>query len=483
MYSVPGNRLLFLLFLSLAAYRSDAQTTTSSPYTRFGIGDVQGDGIMQTLGMGGTGIAATSGLSVNFCNPAAYGRLQSTLFESGFKGDFVRLKDGTADRMNNSVSFGYLALAFPVKSGKAGFGFGILPYSSVGYSLKDSDFPSTVEGETHTYAGSGGLHRLFLSAGATLAKNLTAGFASSVIFGQIIQDRRVEFSDPNYLNTRLTDTRSNQGFKFDFGLQYTFDSLRISPSDSVMDYRRKHESLRDSLRQIDKSGALGLEVKAEIKRLRHAESAVAGRRQRGGWNLTAGLVFQPSMSIRSERSLLSETFRYLDASTREQVVVKDTTYYSTGEKSSLKLPMGVGFGLSMRQGNRWLVGTDLRLQNWSEYRSFGESDSLADSWRLSAGMQFLPDERGFKSGLKKLQYMAGLHYSRTFLQLNGSQLNETGLSLGIGLPVRRSLSTIRFMGEVGKRGTVDSGLLEENYFRFTINFTLNDKWFIKHRYD
>lgn len=433
------------------------------------------------LGMGGTGIGVSNSLLLNFANPANYGRLQATVFEAGVTGIFTQLNDKYSNRRNNSVNLSHFALAVPLLHRKAGMALGIIPLSSVGYSIKDPQVNALGLDELHAYEGSGGLNRFFVSSGFTVIKGLSVGATASVVYGDIVQDRRVEFSDASFLNTRFTDTRSHSGFLFDFGLQYTIDSLRISPSDSILNVRRKISVLKDSAATGLSDG--GASVKAEIKRLKEIESQVANRCMRGDWNITFGFRVTPVTSIDATRTVVAETFRYLDPAARDQVIVKDTTYFNSGEKGSVRLPLALGFGVSMRKGARWLLGSDLRIKNWSDYRSYEQTDSLADSWRLSAGAQFVPDERGFNAYWKQIQYMAGAHYSRSFLQLRGVQLAEAGVSLGLGLPVRRGSSFIRLMAEAGKRGTLSSGLLEERYIRFTLNFTLNDRWFIKQRYD
>jgi hypothetical protein len=306
----------------------------------------------------------------------------------------------------------------------------------------------------------------------------------------------VEFYDPTFLNTRLTDTRSQRGFYFTLGLQYTLDSLRLSPADSIIRFNKKLNVLRDSVvvlerlnrhpdQAIDTSGhsAALISLNNEIRETVSLRSSVKDRYQRGDWNLTAGLTFSPSNSINAKRTVVAETFRYVDNTTKDQIIVKDTSYYSPAEIGDVVLPTGLGFGLALKKGTQWLIGSDIRTQDWSEYRSFGESDSLANSWRWSTGAQFVPDGRGFDAYWKQMQYMAGFHYSQTFLQLNGRQLTEMGVSAGIGFPIRRGLTTIRFMTEVGKRGTTEANLLEEKYIRFSLNFSLNDRWFVKQRYD
>ena len=143
----------------------------------------------------------------------------------------------------------------------------------------------------------------------------------------------------------------------------------------------------------------------------------------------------------------------------------------------------VGAGFALRKGSKWLFGSDFRIQEWEKYSYFGSSDSLGNSFRTSVGIQFVPNERALKSYWKTIQYRAGFHYEKSFLKINGEQLNEMGASIGVSLPIRRAGTSMHFSAEVGKRGTTNNGLIEERYLRFTLGFTINDHWFIKTKYD
>jgi hypothetical protein len=486
-----SSQFLFLILFVLCYSKGIAQDASSSPYSRFGIGDIQAAGVSQNLGMGGVNIAMYHPLGLNYSNPAAYGRLQLTTFDAGVNASLMELKSMQKVQSNSDVSLGYFAFAFPLKSRKAGMGFGIVPLSNVGYKINDLQTNTLGNPELHVYEGSGGLHQFFLSTGFTPFKNLTAGVSASYLFGSINQERRVEFSDASFMNSQLLDTRDQRGFYYTFGLQYTLDSLRLSPSDSVRDVSHKLDLLEDSLENLQrniKKGNLaepsGIDaIQKRIQELEKIKSGIHSRHQRGEWNLVAGLTFSPGSSLKAERSVIANTFRYLDPYTKEQIVVKDTQFYSTEESGSIRLPLGFGFGLALKKGSQWIIASDVRLQNWSTYRSYGQSDSLANSYRASLGVQFTPDERGFNSVWNQVNYMAGFHYSNSFLQLRGNQLTEMGISAGLGIPIRRGLTCIRIMAEAGKRGTTDSGLLEEKYVRFTFGFSLSDRWFIKQRYD
>ncbi len=379
-------RLAFLILALSGTSIGFAQNSTSSPYSRFGIGDVQTAGSTQFLGMGGTSTAFQDGLMLNFNNPAAYAKLQLCAFEAGMNATLLRLQSTDASRDNNSLSLGYFALAFPLKSKKAGLGFGIVPLSNVGYSIYDYQVNALNNVELHAYEGSGGLNQFFVSTGFTPFKNLTLGLNASTLFGNLIQERRVEFNDISFLNTRLTDTRSVRGFYFTAGMQYTVDSLRISPSDSLVNLDRKIIQIEDSLSRLARvfqkvkstQDTVGYQatvssLRGQIRQLQQTRSGVQQRRQRGDWGLTFGFTFSPTNSLSARRSQVAETFRYINTGEDAQVVVADTTYINTGESGRVELPQGLGLGVALRKGSQWLIGTDFRTQDWSQYSSFGET--------------------------------------------------------------------------------------------------------------
>jgi len=76
-----------------------------------------------------------------------------------------------------------------------------------------------------------------------------------------------------------------------------------------------------------------------------------------------------------------------------------------------------------------------------------------------------------------------MRYEDTGLVINGEDINEFGISFGVGLPVGKLFSNVNVGFEIGKRGTVNAGLVQENFFNTFISLSLNDKWFIKTLYD
>ena len=101
---------------------------------------------------------------------------------------------------------------------------------------------------------------------------------------------------------------------------------------------------------------------------------------------------------------------------------------------------------------------------------------------ISVGGQFIPNKYSIFSYWEKVNYRFGLRYSESYLQLNDHQINEVGLSLGMGFPLWKTKSTLNFGIEVGKKGTILDDLIQENYVKFTFGIAFYQNWFIKRKY-
>nr|MBA3706438.1 hypothetical protein [Bacteroidota bacterium] len=103
------------------------------------------------------------------------------------------------------------------------------------------------------------------------------------------------------------------------------------------------------------------------------------------------------------------------------------------------------------------------------------------------GTQYVPNSKGNKY-YKRVNYRMGARYAQTAIELKNTTLVEYGLSLGIGFPVGRNyilqnFSMVNIGVEVGQRGTTTNGLIQENFFKATVGFTINDRWFVKPKFD
>jgi hypothetical protein len=96
----------------------------------------------------------------------------------------------------------------------------------------------------------------------------------------------------------------------------------------------------------------------------------------------------------------------------------------------------------------------------------------------SLGGYYIPNYKIFSKYYEKITYRAGLKYGKSGTVVNSKSIDETGVTLGLGLPsTNGAFSNVNIGLEFGKKGTTSNGLIQENYGTFSLSLSLNDKWF------
>ena len=415
---------LLLIFVSKETF---SQARISSPYSRFGVGELWQENYSVTLSaMGNVGLAIRSDNYLNIKNPASYTGFDSTsfLFDISALGMFTTLKTTELSQDADYASLGYILFGTPVtKWWRASFG--LIPYSNVGYKVIEDRDLTDVGRVRFIYEGSGGLNQFHLGNGFRITENLSFGFNASYIWGMIYKRRRVTFPDSMaMLSTRIDNVDHISDFMLDFGLQY------FIPLEN------------------------GLEV-------------------------GTGLVFQPGVDLNATRKYVGVNYF---SGGGDIELVRDTVDYDPSKKGTLKFPLGIGGGVSLRRSNNFLVSMDVSWRNWKEYEAFGRSDSLQNSLSVNLGGEFIPKHNSITSYWHRVRYRLGFRYENTYLDINNQPIKEFGISFGLGLPFRRSKSMLNFAFEFGRKGTLKNDLVQENFIKFTFGLSIYERWFVKNKY-
>ena len=112
------------LFTGITA---QAQVTSQSPYSQFGLGNVKPLVLPQLRAMGSisTGVYKPGGYSnINMQNPASYSGINLTTVDIGMSGTFTTLKQGSLAEKSFNASLSHIALAVHIKNVKSGIRFG-----------------------------------------------------------------------------------------------------------------------------------------------------------------------------------------------------------------------------------------------------------------------------------------------------------------------------------------------------------------------
>ena len=119
----------------MGGYFCFAQSGSTSPFSYAGLGDINFRGTQVTRFMGGLDVFSDS-IHANLNNPASYGDLKLTTYSLGvhYKSNLMMSEDNREYKAVAALD--YLAVGIP--AGKFGFGFGLIPYSSIGYKIEST---------------------------------------------------------------------------------------------------------------------------------------------------------------------------------------------------------------------------------------------------------------------------------------------------------------------------------------------------------
>ena len=109
---------------------------TGSPYSLNELGEINFLGNVSNISMGGVDSLIDS-LEFNINNPSSLAKLQLTNYHVGTFYKSSSISNNLNTDKFNAANINYIAIGIPTK--KFGFGFGVLPYSSVGFNLQTSD--------------------------------------------------------------------------------------------------------------------------------------------------------------------------------------------------------------------------------------------------------------------------------------------------------------------------------------------------------
>ena len=155
-------------------------------------------------------------------------------------------------------------------------------------------------------------------------------------------------------------------------------------------------------------------------------------------------------------------------------------------ETDLVLPSKYSIGAGIGKPRNWFAGveyTSQKTSNFSNALYSSNATTYEDATTISFGGFYIPQYNSFSSYFKRAVYRAGVRYEKTGLNIENESIKEFGISFGIGLPVGNGISNANLGFEIGKRGTTNSNLIQENFINIQLSLSLNDRWFQKRKYD
>lgn len=414
---------IFAFFAIFYCVIGIAQKNSSSPYSFFGIGDPLSLKSVEEMSMGRIGGAMDSPYRLSLTNPASYGSLLYTTYVFAGGNNWTNFDDGTETQTSSNASFTYLALGIPMK-GNQGLALGLQLNTAVGYSvLSYSENEEGIINERTDFEGSGGTNRAFLGYGYKFPFNLMLGAEAAYIFGGLdnsVTNRRLGVQ----LGTKYKVDSWVDGFEFKVGAQYNV----ALPDELVL--------------KMGASATLGHDLEED-----------------------------------------GNEILYSINNTNSPVDIPVDTLYNNPFKSDISYPLKSVLSAGIGKDKTWFAGLEYEFMDALEIEGayYQEQDvyQYKSNNRISLGGYYIPNFNAISNYWQRITYRAGFHYRTMGLTINETDINDYGISFGVGLPVGLQLSNVNFGFEIGQRGEKTNNLIQENYFNFRLSLSLSDKWFRK----
>lgn len=427
-----------------------AQQADNSPFSAFGIGNLNTDDLAYFQGMGGLGASYMDPYHLNIKNPASYAFLNATAYEIGISARYFQLSDGSNSNTGWTGNLDYIALGFPLrnpinasldpvkKDYKLGMSFILKPHSSVGYNISSFGESENLGAFRNSFEGNGGLYK-FMWGNSIKYKNVSFGANIGYLFGNINYSERIIFEQAaNAFQNRYNVDYNVNGFIWDAGAAY-----------SVFLNKKAYENDKTLRTKIINIGLYGNSAQ--------------------NFNTVSDVT---------ERVVLAEY------AGQETSFSADTLSSQRGLSGTGRLPAELGLGLTFYNGDKYAVGFNFDYGAWSGYKNSIRSETLSDSWGLSIGGSYRPDAKSFNNYFKRVSYKMGFFYKADPQVVDNIQVTDAGLNLGATFPFyyQRKISHINAAFRFGARGSGTP--IQELYGKVTVGFTFNDdEWFIKRKYN
>ncbi len=479
-YSQLIFRTTFIsIALGLSALQCIGQINTISPYSRFGIGELETQNSIFGYGVSGATVALSPYYSVNHTNPASYSSLIHPVFQTGITTKNFQLDDGNTKERNYLSKLNEISIGLPLNKG-FGVAFGLMPYSSVGYELKDrSDTLVDNTAASFLYSGEGGFTKGFL--GLSYRKKF---IKDAVVFNA----KGIATDTLNYLDSYLSlGVNGNLIFgESNYNRDVSFDDLLGS----------YHRLESNSMTIGDVNTTFGLLYKKNIK-IKH-ESYKGESNKVSDWNVLFGASYTPesTLSITSTRLIQNATYR----SSLDEIIALDTVFYSGNTKGKIVLPAELALGATLSIINKKQREFEFSLQwknrNWENYsNSIDDNDTseanFGNASTFSFGFQYTPQPLLFRDipWYKTTLFQLGFKMGDGYLSFNDETLTEKRVSLGVSIPIlgSRTLSRINLGMDFGTTGSTDNGLIKETSLNSYIGISLmpdmkRNGWFKQSKY-
>ena len=396
-----------------------AQNGTSSPYSQFGYGILGDNAIGAQRAMGGVGYALHNNRQINVMNPASYTSMDSLTFLFDIGLTYQNTITREGDLRESSQSGSIDYIVMQFPLGRYMAG-------SVGllpFTNVGYSFANSIDNGTDSREGDGNISQAYVGVSGTPFKGFSIGANVSYLFGTLTNS-----------STVIPDNGSNGIFQTDMKVR---DFHLLFGAQYAIEWGKKH-------------------------------------------TLTLGAVYSPGKDV------LGRAYSSIYDVSSSTTIEADTL----NMKNNYSLASTYGGGISYNYDKRLTIAADVTYQNWADDKftnlNIGQTQPSTGVFnnrlKVALGAEFRPKTIG-SNYFEHISYRAGLFYNRSYLKIDGNDMNEIGASCGFGFPLATNKSVVNVSFEYINRQCSPVKLITENHFRISVSLTFNEMWFWQRRFE
>jgi len=432
--------LCLCLFIGLPARAQlfDSQASSGSVYSSLGVGVPIDLTSSSALGIGVPGVSFVENNVPGLSNPAIWGDTFFSMATGGLSLQKFDASDRLANSQNTTIAVDYFQLQLPLKKNSFGISLSLAPITKTNFQVlqensriigsgSDAD---TISVQTEN-RGDGGINSLELGFGWRLNKNISIGYAGSLVYSsienEVISIFEEEINVNEFQNINFSLVTSGVGFGNRFGTLITFPGLFSSED-----------------------------------------------------RLNIGAAFRFPINISGDR--IQES----DKQVRNQI---ETIEVKEGEglgKGDIKLPMSVSGGITYQPNDLISFIAEGLYEQWSDFEydfDPNETQLLDDRMKVGAGIRFFPYRTGSDKFFSGFKYRLGVSYDNGHLKISNRDIETLLFSAGLGIlsPNVNSNSSIDISVQYGIRGSREQGLVKENFWGVQLSINLAELMFFRRK--
>jgi len=425
------KRLLVIITLLTITSLGVMAQNNFQPYAQFGLGEIDNGFYNRTSGMAETGIAYRSNRFLINNNPASYSALTNQYFtmEMSLRGSFINYTGSpVAPAGTESGDITFRRLVLGIKAAKWwGTSVGLVPFATENYEF---NVPYYVLGSNQVvanqyYSGHGSVNKAYWAHSFEFFHHLSIGAEAGYIFGDVNQKNILQ--DPN---TGASEASTQN----DIYLQ----NLRMTYG-------------------IQLYGHIGKKIDYTLG---------------GVFSQKAALLASPNKSVGTGTDTL-------------QASGVGGLYNAQSPDYYMYLPNSYGGGFSVTYNQKYTWVGDYRYSDWTSVQRQntypGQDYNIISSQRGSLGFEISKKKVFYNNRIELSYFQSGIYYGKDYLQINGKQINDMGVTLGFGVNSLKTPLAYNVILNYGIKGTTQNDLIRENYINISFVINYGSIWFTKGR--